>query len=352
MTALEARPLRSHYAVKLSFKYGEEMPMSVLQVLRAFALSLLTVAALTVSARAETITVTHWGSAYYGGPYAVAMAKGFFKKRGVDITGILTSAGGGTSVRNTLAGDLPYGEVALSAALLAINSGQPIKIISGGVETVADILWITQPDAPYKSLKDLAGKKVAYTSPGSVTNMLILMCLKHAGMEPKDVKLLPAGDNGANLAAVLNKAVDAGMNSEPLYSENKSKIKPVFWSSDCGPPEMTQTVGITTTEFAQTGGDKLRAIIAARREAVEYIIKNPEESADIIAKAYNGDPKLYRQVVKHFVEIGYWGDGRFNFKGMDRMAEGMQLVGTLKGPPDWKKLIDPQFLPKDLMPTQ
>ena len=326
--------------------------MSIFAILRVSALSALAAAALTASARSETITVTHWGSAFYGAPYAVAMAKGFFKKRGLDITGILTSAGGGTSVRNTLAGDLPFGEVALPAAILAINSGQPIKMISGGVESVADILWITQPDAPFNSIKDLAGKKVAFTSPGSVTNMLILMCLKAAGMEPKDVKLLPAGDNGANLAAVLNRAVDAAMNGEPLYSENRAKIKPVFWSKDCFPPEMTQTVGITTAEFAATGGEKLRAILAARREAVEYIIKNPDESADIVAKAYNGDSKLYRDVFKHFVAINYFGDGRFNFKGMNRMAEGMQLVGTLKGPPDWKKMVDPQFLPQDLTHTQ
>jgi NitT/TauT family transport system substrate-binding protein len=328
------------------------MPMRIPQVLRASTLGALAAAALTVSARAETITVTHWGSAFYGAPYAVAMAKGLFKKHGVDITGILTSAGGGTSVRNTLAGDLPFGEVALPAAILAINSGQPLKIIAGGVETVADILWITQPDAPHSSIKDLIGKKVSFTSPGSVTNMLILMCLKAANIEPKELKLLPAGDNGANLSAVLNKAVDAGMTSEPLWSENKGKIKPVFWSKDCFPPEMTQTVAITTTEFAATGGDKLRAIIAARREGVEYIIKNPDEAADIVAKAYNGDPKLYRDVFKHFVEINYFGDGRLNYKGMDRMAEGMQLVGTLKGPPDWKKMVDPSFLPKDLMPTQ
>jgi NitT/TauT family transport system substrate-binding protein len=115
---------------------------------------------------------------------------------------------------------------------------------------------------------------------------------------------------------------------------------------------MTQTVGITTTDFAQTGGDKLRAILAARREAVEYIRANPDESGDIIAKAYNGEPKLYRDVVKHFIEINYYGDGRLNYKGMDRMAEGMQLVGTLKAPPDWKKIVDTQFLPQDLVHTQ
>ena len=121
--------------------------MRILHLPRTFALALAT-ALLTLPARAETITVTHWGSAFYGAPYAVAMEKGFFKKRGVDITGILTSAGGGTSVRNTLAGDLPFGEVALPAAILAINSGQPLKIIGGGVESIADILWITQPDGP------------------------------------------------------------------------------------------------------------------------------------------------------------------------------------------------------------
>ena len=69
--------------------------------------------AITVStsqiAQAETITVTHWGGQFYGVPYAVAMEKGFFKKNGVDVTGILTAAGGGTAVRNTLAGGIPFG---------------------------------------------------------------------------------------------------------------------------------------------------------------------------------------------------------------------------------------------------
>ena len=48
------------------------------------------VVAFPVQSRAETITVTHWGSAFYGAPYAVAMEKGFFKKYGVDITAVLT----------------------------------------------------------------------------------------------------------------------------------------------------------------------------------------------------------------------------------------------------------------------
>jgi NitT/TauT family transport system substrate-binding protein len=298
-------------------------------------------------AGAETITVTHWGAQFYGAPYAVARDKGFFKKHGVDITGFLTSAGGGTSVRNTLAGDLPFGEVALPAAILAINSGQPLKIISSGAESVADIVWITQPDSQLNSIKDVVGKKVAYTSPGSVTNMLVLMCFKSSGIDPKSVSLLAAGDVGANYSAVVNRAVDAAMTGEPIWSANSSKVKPVFWAKDCAGAEMTQTVGITTTEFAAKGGDKLRGIIAARREGLHYLIGHPDEAAGIVAKAYNGDPKLYREVIRHFIAIKYWGDGRLNYTGMNRMAEGMLLVGTLKAAPDWQKLVDTSFIPAD-----
>ena len=92
-------------------------------------------AAESVGARAETITVTHWGGQFYGVPYAVAMDKGFFKKNGVDVTGILTAAGGGTAVRNTLAGGIPFGEVSLAAAVQAINSGQKLIIIGAGAKS-------------------------------------------------------------------------------------------------------------------------------------------------------------------------------------------------------------------------
>lgn len=327
------------------------MHTSALRVIRtrcAAVIGAAVFAFMPAAAYAETITVTHWGAAFYGAPYAVAMAKGFFKAQGVDVTGVLTSTGGGTSVRNTLAGDLPFGEVALPAAIEAINAGQPLKIICGGVETVADILWIAKPGSPLKSIKDLAGKKVGFTAPGSVTNMLILMSFKAQGMDPKSAQLMPVGGIGANLSAVLNGAIDTGMTGEPTWSQNKDKVKPVFWVKDVLPPQMTQTVGITTTEFMKSGTAKLRAIVEARREGVRYIEAHPDESADITAKAYNGDAKLYREVFKHFLEIKYWGDGSLHRDGMNRMVEGLQIVGKQKGPVDWDKVTDTSFLPKEL----
>ncbi len=301
-------------------------------------------------ADADTITVTHWGAAFYGAPYAVAMEKGFFKERGVNITGILTSTGGGTSVRNTLAGDLPFGEVALPAAIEAFKAGQPIKIVCAGVESVADILWIAKPDSPMNSIRDIVGKKIGYTSPGSVTNMLILMAMKAQGIDASQVTLVPAGGIGANLAAVLSGAMDAGMTGEPLWSQEKSKIKPVFWVKDVLPSNMTQTVGIVTDEFAQAHPDTVSAIIAGRRDGVRYIAAHPDEAADITANAYNIDAALTREVFRHFLEIGYWSEGALDHAAMDRMVEGLEIVGKLKEPVDWPKVVDAHFLPRDLQP--
>src|SRR5208282_526287 len=198
------------------------------------------------------------------------------------------------------------------------------------------------------SIKDIVGKKVAYTSPGSVTNMLILMAMKASGIKPDQVTLVPAGGVGANLTAVLSGAVDTAMTGEPIWSQSQSKVKAVFWVKDVLPANMTQTVGIVTEEFAKQQPDKIRAIIEGRREGVQYIAQHPDESADIVAKTYNIDAALTREVFKHFLAIAYWSEGAFDYAAMNRMIEGLQIVGKLKGPMDWPKVIDMAFLPQDL----
>src|ERR1700721_1860637 len=210
------------------------------------ALAAIITAGASAGVRAETITVTHWGGQFYGVPYAVAMEKGFFKKNGVDVTGILTAAGGGTAVRNTLAGGIPFGEVSLAAAVQAINSGQKLIIIGAGAQTVSDQMGVVKKDSPLTGIKDLIGKQIAYTSPGSVSNMVILMALKANGITQQQVKLVPAGDLGANLAAVSSGAVDAGFSDELVFAQNKELVKPLFMVRDTMDPRMMQTVMITT----------------------------------------------------------------------------------------------------------
>ena len=116
---------------------------SVRTMLAALALGL----GLASAARAEDIVVTHYASLLYGTPYAVALDKGYFKQAGVDVSSILTSKGGGTSVRNMMAGDTLFAEVAFPAVLSALKESFPIKIISGGT------------DGPSALLGDAAGRE-------------------------------------------------------------------------------------------------------------------------------------------------------------------------------------------------
>lgn len=323
------------------------------QALARLVLVPLLLAAYAAGARSETITVTHWGGQFYGAPYAVALEKGFFKKHGVDITGILTAAGGGTAVRNTLAGGIPFGEVSLAAAVLAINSGQKLIIVGAGAQSVADQLWAVKADSPLRGIKDLAGKRVAYTAPGSVSNMNILMALKANGMSAQDVRLVPAGDLGANLSAVSSGAVDAGFIDEMVLAQNKAAVRPLFFVRDVMPPRMMQTVLITTAEYAKAHPDTIRGLIAARRDGLAWLKEHPDEAADITAKAYNNpDNQLFRRHMAELLKEDWWSDGRLDYEGMNRMVQGLQITGQVKGAVDWAKIVDTSYLPADLRASQ
>jgi NitT/TauT family transport system substrate-binding protein len=311
------------------------------------------VASQTLPAQAETITVTHWGGQFYGVPYAVAMEKGFFKKNGVDVTGILTAAGGGTAVRNTLAGGIPFGEVSLAAAVQAINSGQKLIIIGAGAQTVADQMWVVKKDSTLAGIKDLVGKQIAYTAPGSVSNMVILMALKTSGMTQQQVKLVPAGDLGANLSAVSSGAVDAAFSDELVYAQNNELVKPLFMVRDIMDPRMMQTVMITTAEYAKANPDIIKGLIGARREGLAYMLEHPDESADITAKAYNNpNVTLFRAHIHELIKENYWSDGRLDYAAMNHMVEGLQITGQIKGDVDWSKYVDISYLPPDLRSSQ
>ncbi len=81
---------------------------------------------------------------------------------------------------------------------------------------------------------------------------------------------------------------------------------------------------------------------------MKYIEAHPAEAADIVAQTYNIDPALTREVFRHFLDIKYWSEGALNYAAMDRMVEGLKIVGKLKEPIDWQKVTDVSFLPQDL----
>lgn len=303
------------------------------------------------SVLATDLTVTHFGTGMYGVPFAVAREKGWFKSdAGIDVSGFITSAGGGTTIRNALASEIPYGEVALPAAIAAIQQGVKLTIVHGGVLSVADQVWITRKDdTSIKAFADLKGKKLGYSSPKSVTDIVTSVMLRNEKLESA-VERKSVGGIGSGLTALREGGVDMTYVTEPVWSKEKGNFRVVWWSTDIA-PRVTQTVGIVRTDYLQKHPEVIRGIIAARRKGVEFIRQHPAEAAPIMAREYKITPEQAKSAIDSVLNSKgvYWSRGEFDYEGMEFMLKGLHMVKAIPdGPFDWKAVIDDSFLPADL----
>ncbi len=310
------------------------------------------VLAFATPTQAEQIAVGNFGVSANGMPYAVALDKGFFKAEGIQVDGIITSAGGGTSLRNMIAGGVPYGEVNPGVVVAAITQGADLRIISDNVLTVAEFVWAVKPDSPIKTLADIKGKKIGFTNPRSTSQALAQMVAQKAGLQPSDVELVRTGGFGEGYAALGTGMIDVAPIPEPLWAQYKDKLRPIAFASDILPP-LSNVVGVTTANMAAEKGDFIRAVIRARRKAVEFMIANPDEAGDIVAKHYNLSPAVARSAVRNLVAsrtqgVEYWGSGQINIEGLKRMIDIQKSLGAIQGDADVTKMIDTQFLPDDI----
>ena len=225
-------------------------------------------------AMAEDILVTQYKADPSGAPYGVGIEKGFFKKAGVDITGVISGEGGGTSVRAVIASDLGYGETSPAGIIAAINQGQDIKIVDVGSRSMASNVIIVMPNSPIKTMADLKGKKFGISNPKSLGEMTAVLAAENAGINPNDIQRVALGNLSGALTALENNVVQA--TSIPgilfLMRGGESKYRVIV-----GPKEMPllpPAVGIATGDLIKKNPAKLRAILAGRREAVKYIYEH------------------------------------------------------------------------------
>jgi len=306
----------------------------------------------TTTVAAEEIAVGNYGVSANGMPFGVALVKGYFKDEGLNITGLISSAGGGTSLRNMLAGGgVPYGEVN-PGVVSAILAGADLKIVSDNVLTVAEFVWAVKPDSPIKSIKDFKGKKIGYTNPRSTSQALARMLLQAGGYTEADAELVKTGGFGEGIAALDSGQVDIAPITEPLWSKVKNKYRAVVVASDTLPP-LDNVIGVTTVEMAEKKGDFIKAVIRARRKAVIFMREHPDEAAEIVAKQYNIDLDVAKSAVRNLTTsktkgVPYWGEGEIHLEGLKRMIEAQRSVGAISGDVDYSKIIDTRFLPDDL----
>jgi len=302
-------------------------------------------------AHAEDIVVTQFGAAFAGNPFAVAIEGGYFKRAGVDITGVVSGSGGGTSVRNVIASKIGYGEVVVSAAVAAIMEGQDIRIVHIGARSVADIVMVVKPDSPIKTLKDLEGRKIGFSNPKSLSEIVAIMTVEKAGLRLDQVQRVALGSLGGALTAMERGAVDMAVGLQVVWAQRSDKMRIVLDAGKDLPP-MAQSVGIATGDLMRKNPDMLRKIIAARREAVKFMHEKPAEASKFTEKYFEKvQPDVLARVTKGLVDSGYWSEGAIEMDRLKNMARGLELVGDLKGEIDWGKVIDKSFLPPDLQST-
>ncbi len=300
-------------------------------------------------AAAEDILVTQYKADPTGAPYGVAISKGYFKKAGVDITGVISGEGGGTSVRGVIASELGYGETSPAAAIAAINEGQDIKIVDIGSRSLADNVIIVLPDSPIKSVKDLKGKKFGISNPKSLGEMTIVAAAEKVGLNPNDVQRVALGNLAGDLTALENHVVDATTIPGILFMMRggESKYRVIMGPKEL--PDLPPGAGIATTALMKNHPDKLRAILAARREAVQFIYNHTAEASKILESIYAPlPPKDVDTMMQQLVEAKFYSEGRIEMPLLETTESTMKFVGMLDHDVDLSKMIDPSFLPSDL----
>jgi NitT/TauT family transport system substrate-binding protein len=320
---------------------------------RCVAAALVSCFASIAAARADELSVPNYGNSISGAPYAVALDKGMFKAAGADVTAIRGTAGGSADVRNMLAGDLPFVESSLSGVLAAVKHGADLRIIGEMAHTNAQFVWVVTRSSALQTPADLKGHRISFTTPQSTSQALDYLLLDRFGYPPGTVSMIATGPYGAALTALENGGVDAALVAEPVYTLNQARLRPLGWVRELFPP-VNNTVAVTSARIAHERPDELRAILAAHRQAVDFIAADRDAATAIIARIYKLDPTVVRPVIDGLLDntgdahVPFWGQGDLNPADLDAMVRGLRLMGAPEADVDWRKLVDQSFLPDDL----
>ena len=300
-------------------------------------------------AKAVDLLVTQYKNDPSGAPYGIALEKGFFKNHGLDITGIISGAGGGSSVRNAMASDLGYGDVTAAPVIAAAEQGQDVKIVSFTSRSLADLVLIVMPNSPIRTATDLKGKKFGISNPKSLGEMMGVLVMEKAGLKQGDIQMTALGSLSGALTALENRVVDATSIPVILFHTRggESKYRVLVRPKDL--PLIPSQLGMATGKAIKETPEKLRAIELARREGTKFIYQHTDEAIKILSNLYAPLPaKDVAIMVKELADAKFWTEGRIEMPLLENTVHAMKGVGMLEKDVDLTKIVDSSFLPPDL----
>lgn len=289
-----------------------------------------------------TVSVTH-PEDLYGLPWEVGREKGFFKEAGVEIEQIIPSEGGGTTLQNVVSGRLPFGEVATGAIVAGFTEGAPIRVIGGGIQSVADVSWVALKDSPLNDLKDGGASRWGFTNPGSVTEAMSFLTPEGAGLDPKSVKRTSTGGTGAGIALLEAGDVDITFASPRVALENTAKLKVVGSSADYV-KSYQQTLIVSSRDYAEKNPETARGVLAGYAKAVEWINDNPKEAAEFWASKAGLGVEDAGKILDAALAADHWGVA-YNPEALEAAAKGLKYTKGMEQV-DWKALLTDEYLPE------
>jgi len=232
-----------------------------------------------LAAEAMRYRVSYGGTAGYQLPLWINRELGFSKKHGVDLE-IIMIAAGTPNIQAILGGSLQLTQTAASSALLAAVQGAPLAIVAT-LENRLPLQIISRPEI--KEPQQLRGKVIGINRFGGSNDAAIYMALKAWKIDPKEITMLPTGGTSARMAALMNKRVDATVQSYPeIYQARKLGMNVLADVADYG--FFTNTSNIVTRAELQQNRAAIKAFLKGQIEAMHYVKTNKEGSLKILRK--------------------------------------------------------------------
>jgi NitT/TauT family transport system substrate-binding protein len=211
---------------------------------------------------------------------------GIFKKHGLTLDMVYT-AGSGETLQPVIAGSVDFGlAVGTLGAMSAFSKGAPVRIIGAEATGAADY-WYVKVSSPIKTLKDLNGHTIAYSTAGSSTESVVRAFIKENGLA--SARAVSTGGAPSTLTSVMTDQVDVGWASPPggLKEIDEGKIRLLARATDASIVRgQTIRVIVANAQVLEKRKDVARRYLQAYRDTIDYMYGNdPQVLKDYAAFA-------------------------------------------------------------------
>src|SRR4051812_20866689 len=161
----------------------------------------------------------------------IGQRAGIFKKHGLNLEMVYTN-GSGETQQAVISGSVDLGIAGgIMGALSAFSKGAPVRIISAETTGAGDLYWYVPATSPIKTLKDTAGKTIAYSTNGSSTHGIVTAFMKQYDLTAKPTA---TGGPAPTLTQVMTGQIDVGWSAPPfgLQQLDEGKIRVIASGND------------------------------------------------------------------------------------------------------------------------